>query len=202
MNALKVSCDIEGIQYAVKIIREGGVIIFPTDTIYGIGCDPYNKKTIQIIYKIKKRSVTKSFPVLGYSKKEILEIAEIDEMSEKIIEKFWPGKITLILKLKDKKLAESLNLDEKIAVRVPQNQCALALLKECKLLIGTSANISGEKPFSNPSEYYENMPKVDAIIDGGIIQNYKESTIVEIIENKVKIVREGEITEQEIMEIF
>ena len=65
----KVSCDYNGIRNALKSIRNGGIVIFPTDTVYGIGCDPYNQNAIEKLYQIKKRSKTKSFPVLGYSKK-------------------------------------------------------------------------------------------------------------------------------------
>ncbi len=129
-------CNESGIKDACDSIKKGGVVVFPTDTVYGIGCDPYNKDAINKIYKIKGREKTKQLPVLAYSKKEIKKIAYLDENSEKISDKFWPGPLTLILKVKDKKIEESLGLEGKIAVRIPNHPCMLALLKECKLLVG------------------------------------------------------------------
>ena len=138
-----MKCDSEGINTAKKILEKDGVIIFPTDTVYGIGCNPYSTKAIQRIYQIKKRDETKPFPILGYSKDELNKIVFFDEKSSRLIDKFWPGKLTLVLKLKDQKLKETMSLSDKVAVRVPNNKCVLSLLKECKLLIGTSANTSG-----------------------------------------------------------
>ena len=138
-----VKCDSVGIDIVKKSLQKDGVIIFPTDTVYGIGCNPYNTKAIKRIYKIKGRDEKKSLPVLGYSKNELNKIVFFDEKSSKLADRFWPGKLTLVLKIKDEKLKEAMNLSDKIAVRVPDNKCILSLLKECKLLIGTSANISG-----------------------------------------------------------
>lgn len=201
MKKLKVNCDSEGIDIAINTIHRGGVVVYPTDTVYGMGCDPYNKDAVMSIYKIKKRHDSKFFPVLGYSKNEISKIAVFNEKSEKIAEKFWPGQITLILKLKDEKIKKSLNLGEKIAVRVPDNQCVLSILKECKLLVGTSANISGTLPFTDPNECAKNISGYDVFIDGGKISSTGESTVVEIGDD-LKILREGSVSKQEIIDLF
>ena len=198
---MKISCNDEGVQKAASAINDGAVIVFPTDTVYGLGCNPYNHDSVLSIYKIKKREKTKPFPVLGYSKEELEKIAEFSPLEEKIAEKFWPGAITLILKVKDREIQKSLSLGEKIAVRVPNNKCALALLKECKLLVGTSANISETKPFNDPKECSENLIGYDLFIDGGIISSKGESTIVEIENNDVKILRKGSISEEMIKEL-
>jgi len=198
---LKISCNDADIQIATKAINDGAIVVFPTDTVYGLGCNPYNHDAVQSIYEIKKRNKTKPFPVIGYSKKELEKIAEFNPLEEKIAEKFWPGPITLILKVKDKEIQKSLELEEKIAVRVPDNQCVLALLKECKLLVGTSANISGTAPFNDPKECSENLNGYDLFIDGGIISSQGESTIVEIENNDVKILRKGSVSEEMIKEL-
>ena len=197
----KVSCDDDGIKTALQSLQNGGIVIFPTDTVYGLGCNPYNHDAVLSLYEIKKREKTKSFPVLGYSKKELEKIAEFNSLEEKIAEKFWPGPITLILKIKDKEIQKSLDLEGKIAVRVPNNQCVLALLKECKLLVGTSANISGTAPFNDPKECDKNLSGYDLLIDGGIISSQGESTIVEIENNDVKILRKGSVSEEMIKEL-
>jgi len=198
---LKISCNDVDIQIASKAINDGAIIIFPTDTVYGLGCNPYNHDAVLSLYEIKKRKKTKPFPVIGYSKKELEKIAEFNLLEEKIAEKFWPGPITLILKIKDKKIQKSLDLEGKIAVRVPNNQCILALLKECKLLVGTSANISGAAPFNDPKECDKNLSGYDLLIDGGIISSQGESTIVEIENNDVKILRKGSVSEEMIKEL-
>ena len=198
---MRVSCTDSDIKVAIKKIKDGGIIVFPTDTVYGIGCDPYNKKTISRLYEIKKRKKTKPFPILGVSKTELEKIAEFNTLERKIAEKFWPGQVTLILKIKDEKIRQSLCLDKKIAVRVPKNQCVLSLLKECKLLVGTSANISGTAPFTDPNECSKNLIGYDLLVDGGIIPSQGESTIVEIVEDDIKILRMGNVSEKEIREL-
>ena len=198
---MKISCKDDDVQKAASAISDGAVIVFPTDTVYGLGCNPYNRDAVLSLYEIKKREKTKPFPVIGYSKEELERIAEFNKLEEKIAEKFWPGAITLILKVKDKDIQKSLSLDEKIAVRVPNNKCALALLKECKLLVGTSANISGTEPFSDPKECNENLTGYDLFMDGGIISSKGESTIVEIENNDVKILRKGGISKEMIKEL-
>tara|TARA_Y100000310_G_scaffold115394_1_gene113938 strand:+ start:395 stop:994 length:600 start_codon:yes stop_codon:yes gene_type:complete len=198
---LKISCNNLDTQKAVQIINKGGIVIFPTDTVYGIGCDPYNKKGILSLYKIKKREKTKPFPVIGYSKEELEKIAEFDNKAEKIAETFWPGPITLILKIKDENIKKSLGLGKKIAVRVPDNQCVLSLLKECKLLVATSANISGNTSPVDPNDCERNLNGYDLLIDGGILSDDGESTIVEIDKGEVKIVRNGSISEEELKKI-
>ena len=199
---MKVKCDKEGIIKASDIIKNGGVVIFPTDTVYGIGCDPYNKEAIQRIYKIKSRESAKQLPILAFSKKIVEKIVEFDRNSEKIAQKVWPGPLTLILKLTDEKIKSSLNMADKIAVRVPNHQCTLELLKKCELVIGTSANISGTGPFRNPKECYENLHGYDVFLDGGIITSNGESTIIEFEDGELKIHRQGVLTREEILKIL
>ncbi len=195
-----VKCDSDGISIAKKSLQKDGVIIFPTDTVYGIGCDPYNTKAIKRIYKIKGRDEKKSLPVLGYSKNELDKIVFFDEKSSKLADRFWPGKLTLVLKIKDEKLKETMNLSDKIAVRVPDNKCILSLLKECKLLIGTSANISGNSSLIDSKDCNQMLSNYDILIDHGKIHSDGESTIVEINDNKLSMIRIGSILEEEILD--
>ena len=197
---MKVNCDSEGIQKASQIINQGGIVVFPTDTVYGIGCDPYNKEAVRKIYDIKSRDVSKSLPVLVYSKDIAKKIVSFDDLSKKIVERFWPGPLTIILKLTDEKLKESLNLSDKIAVRVPNHKCTLELLKKCNFLVGTSANLSGQPSFTNPDECFKNLQSHDVFVDGGIISGNAESTIVEIENEEIKIIREGALSKEEILE--
>ena len=202
MKILRVECNLEGIEMAAKVIKSGGIVIFPTDTVYGIGCDPFNIKAVERIYKIKNRESQKLFPVLGYSQHELEKIVVFTTDMKKIIKKFWPGPITIIAKIKDDKIRHSMNLKEKIAVRIPNNQCILSILKKCKFLIGTSANISGSKSFTDPNDCEKELDGYDILIDGGRISSGGESTIIEFDENGFKILREGSISEEEIKKLF
>ena len=188
-----LQCNQGGIKDAYDSIKKGGIVVFPTDTVYGIGCDPYNNTAVNKIYKVKGRQKIKYLPVLAYSKKDVESIAFFDDISEKISDKFWPGPVTLLLQVKDKKIAKSLGLEDKIAVRVPNHPCVLALLEKCRLLVGTSANFSGQSSFDDSKEIIEKFSGYDVLLDGGKIPHPGESTIVEVVGNELKIVREGKI---------
>ena len=196
---MKVNCNDEGIRKSVEIIENGGVIIFPTDTVYGIGCDPYDANAVKKIYEIKSREKIKSLPVLASSIEIVKQISIIDEFTEKIIKKYWPGPLTLILKLKDKNLKESLNLEDKIAVRIPNSVCTLKLLNKCNLLVGTSANVSGDSSFTDPQECMKNVKNYDIFVDGGTITSKGESTIIEIENEKIHVIREGALKKEDIV---
>ena len=196
---MKVNCDKDGIEKTFQIIEKGGVAVFPTDTVYGIGCNPYNVNSVKKIYEIKSRDKIKSLPVLAYSLDIVKEITLIDKFTEKIIKKYWPGPLTLILTLTDQKLKESLKIQNKIAVRIPDSKCTLKLLEECKLLVGTSANISGNSSYTNPDECIKNIKNYDVFLNGGTITSKGESTIIEIEDEKIKIIREGALKAEDIM---
>jgi len=198
-SMLKVDCDKEGIEKTFQVIKKGGIVVFPTDTVYGIGCNPYNANAVEKIYEIKSREKIKSLPVLAYSLDTVKEIARIDTFTEKIIKKYWPGPLTLILELTDKKLKKSLNLDNKIAVRIPDSKCTLKLLEKCGLLVGTSANISGSSPSTDPKECLKNITNYDVFLNGGTITSKGESTIIEIENEEIKIIRKGVLKKEEIM---
>ena len=195
---MKVNCDDTGIKKTSEIIEKGGIVIFPTDTVYGIGCNPYNIDSIKKIYEIKSREKIKSLPVLAYSVDIVKKIAVIDKVTEKIIQKYWPGPLTLILELKDQKLKESLNLQNKIAIRIPDSKCTLKLLEKCGLIVGTSANISGNTSYTNPDDCMKNVKNYDVFLNGGTITSKGESTIIEIENEKIKIIREGALKVEDI----
>jgi L-threonylcarbamoyladenylate synthase len=136
---------------------------------------------------------------LAYSLEIVKEITLIDKFTEKIIKKYWPGPLTLILTLTDQKLKKSLKLQNKIAVRIPDSKCTLKLLEKCKLLVGTSANISGNSSHTNPDECIKNIKNYDVFLNGGTITSKGESTIIEIENEEIKIIREGVLKIEDIM---
>ena len=195
----QVSNNPAGIALITHAIKNGKVVIFPTDTVYGIGCNPYDQKAVDRIYRVKKRDEAKPLPVLGYSKQVLENIVKFDEITDRIADKFWPGQLTIVLPLKDDRLKKLSGSQDNLAVRVPNNKCTLSLLKECKLIVGTSANISGNKPFTDPQNLEYDIPDCDIFLNGGIIQSSGESTIIEIKNGNIKILRNGGVTETDLV---
>ena len=196
----QVPSDLSGITLAIESIKNGGVVIFPTDTVYGIGCDPYNENAVKKIYEIKNRDSTKPLPILGYSKRVLENIVEFDETASRIAEKFWPGGLTMILPLKDDKLKKLSRGTNTLAVRVPNNKCVLAFLKKCELVVGTSANISGKEPFTDPQNIENDVIDCDIFLNDGIIQSSGASTVIKIENGEIRILRSGDISENDLVE--
>ena len=196
-----VSCDKAGIETASGIINGGGVAVFPTDTVYGLGCDPYAVAAVQRIYDIKSRDITKALPVLTSSVETAEKIVWFDDCTKKIVQKFWPGPLTVILKVTNEKIKKSLGLHDKIAIRVPDHKCTLEILQRCDFLVGTSANLSGDASYTDPKKCMASLQGFDVFVDGGVIRGRGESTIIEVEgRDKVKIIREGSLTKDEILE--
>ena len=196
-----ISCDEFGINQIVESYKNGKIIAFPTDTVYGIGCDPFNKNSISRIYELKKRSGEKRFPILGLSKMELEKIVEFNSDAEKISEKFWPGQVTLLLPIR-KEMSKKIESNGKLAVRVPNNECVLSILKKCKLIVGTSANISNEESILDSNEFKTKLPGIDVLVNGGKIISSGESTIIDFVGDELKIIREGSISKDKIESIL
>mgnify|MGYP006118884169 CR=1 FL=1 len=196
-----VSCNKHGINQVVKSYEKGQIIAFPTDTVYGIGCNPFNKVAISKIYNLKKRNGEKRFPILGVSKKELEKIVEFNSDAKKISERFWPGQVTLLLPIK-KEMTKKIENNGKLAVRVPNNECTLSILEQCKLIVGTSANISGEKSILDSNEFKTKVQEIDVLVDGGKIISSGESTIIDFVDNELKIIRKGSVSKDEIESIL
>ena len=195
----QVSSDSNGVTLAIESIKNGGIVIFPTDTVYGIGCDPYNEDAVERIYELKNRDSTKPLPILGYSKRFLENIVEFDETTNRIAEKFWPGRLTIVLPLKDDRLQKLSRGTNTLAVRVPNNKCTLAFLKKCELIVGTSANISGREPFTNPQNIENELINCDIFLNDGIIQSSGPSTVIKIENGKIKILRSGSISKNDLV---
>jgi len=191
----RVLCNELGAEDAARTIADGGVVIFPTDTVYGIGCDPYNVSAVQRIYDIKGRDASKQMPILVHSVENVAEIAEFNAPAKRLAAKFWPGRLTMILKITDDELRKSMSLGKTAAVRVPGCRCILAILEKCRYLVGTSANISGSGAISDPVR--AESIECDILVDGGATKGI-ESTIIDLSESGIKFVRIGAISKEQI----
>lgn len=175
------------------------VIIFPTDTVYGIGASIYDKEGQKRIYEIKHRSYDKPLAVLCYSLEQIKGIAEVNEIAEKLIKKFLPGPLTLILPAKTK-VKEIMGIPT-IGVRIPNSKLALSILKREGAMATTSVNESGEKPldtYEEIKEAYGNV--VEEIYDKEEESSHISSTVVSVVGTEPELLREGSISLKTILE--
>jgi L-threonylcarbamoyladenylate synthase len=188
------------IEKGVKILQKGGVIAFPTDTVYGLGADAFNSTAVERIYKIKNRPTYQQFPLLIADVKQLTALADpIPEIAWFLARRFWPGGLTLVLPKTDS-LPVYLALGPTIAVRVPDHPVCLAIIQNLgNPIIGTSANISGQPPALTAEEVGQQLGgKIDFIINGGKCPGGKESTVVDVTRESSIILRQGIIPSDEI----
>jgi L-threonylcarbamoyladenylate synthase len=198
MKILKVSPRNfqEAIKEAIKSIKRGKVIVCPTDTVYGLVCDATNKKAVEKIFKIKKRPKRKPLPIFVKDIKMAKRLAEIDKNQEKFLKKVWPGKVTVVLKLRmKKKKIKIYGIDRKtIALRIPNYKFLNNLLKKLNLpLAETSVNISGQSPLIKIKRiinHFKNKKlQPDLIVDGGNLPKSKPSIVIDLGEFPPEILR-------------
>lgn len=196
------------LEIAVDAIIEGKMIAFPTNSVYGIGGDPLNHDLVEKIYEIKFRDRSKGLLLLVADLEEATKLAEFNEGSKLLANKYWPGQLTLILKRKPNCLIpEEVSASrETIGIRIPENEIILTILKKLKKrgyfggIIGTSANYSGENPSISGDEVAKKfLSPIDLIIDNGKSKSKIPTTIVDCTDQVPKILRSGLITEEEIM---
>ena len=172
---------------ATDILKNGGLVICPTDTVYGFLADVSNKKAVDKIFKLKKRPRSKPLPVFVKDIKMAKELAEISKNQEKTLKKYWPGKYTFILKAKSYKL----QVKSSVAIRIPKHKFLNDLLKKInKPLAQTSVNISGQPALNRIKEIIEQFgDKVDLIIDEGNLSQRKPSKIIDLTAGRGKVLR-------------
>lgn len=178
------------------VINTGGLVISPTDTIYGIMGDALNEEVIRKVFEVKQRPFNKPLILLMDSFEMVDNYTdELSEMEKKIMSRFWPGLMTLILKKNDKVSELITGGNDTVAIRVPDNEDLLKIIRNLKRpVISTSANIS-ETPVVTCTEMLEKdlIKHIDYIEDGGILDDLS-STIVSVCDNDLVVLREGKIT--------
>jgi len=190
------------ISKAVKALSDSEIIVYPTDTLYGLGADIYSNEAVDKIFKIKKRPKSDPLSVAVSSFSEMEKIAFVNDKTKQLVNVFLPGKLTIILNKKDIVSDVVTGGLDKIAVRIPDNKIALKLLSCFGPLTATSANVHGEETPDTISEI--NMQFKDDIavyLDDGCLKG-KPSTIVDATSDKLRILREGSISKDKIMDMM
>ena len=179
------------------IFKKGGMIAYPTETFYGLGVDPFNEIAIKKLFELKGRDPDKPVSILIKDKKMLLTVVEeISPLAEILMKKFWPGPLTIIFKAKKSIPSILTGGTGKIGVRISSNPITQKLLEKIDSPITTtSANPSGERSPVTANKvmgYFGN--KIDLILDGGMLYGKLGSTVVDVTEGELIVIREGEIS--------
>jgi L-threonylcarbamoyladenylate synthase len=188
------------IKQALQILKEGGIVAFPTDTVYGLGAFAFNNEAIQSIYTAKDRPIEKAIPILIGDLSDLDQVAEdIPDMALRFAARFWPGPLTCVVP-KKQTLPLAVSATATVAVRIPDHLDARALLRAAGPMAVTSANISGQPSPSTAQEVYEQLNgRIPLILDGGKTKGGIPSTLVDCTGEKPAILREGPISLAELL---
>ena len=188
----------------INALNNDKLIVFPTETVYGIGGNALKLDVVDKIYQAKNRDYSKPFTLMVNNISKIKDIAYVSDYEEKIINKFMPGPITLILKKKDCISNLVTSGKDTVGIRIPNHDVSLSILNSINYPLATSsANISGRVNNSNIDDIINDLKDYVAIfIKGNISNNLLASTVVEIKTNKVNILREGIISKENIERIL
>lgn len=180
------------IRKAVDCLKQGGVIAYPTDTTYGIGCDIFDRRGVKGIYQIKQRDPRKPFSFICADLADVASYAQVSNFAFRIMKRQLPGPYTFVLEA-SKIVPDTLTTRQKtVGIRIPQDPIALAIVRELgHPLVTTSANLSGQSPLHDPIEIDQALGRnLDLVIDGGIRLG-EPSTVISLLGDRIEVLRQG-----------
>lgn len=187
---------------AAGVLRQGGVVVYPTDTLYGIGVDAFSDFAVDRLYAIKERVAGKPTHCIVADLMMAEEFAEVNDAVRKLAEKFLPGALTLVLKKKPSAVQGIGRSMDTIGIRIPNNEFCLEMARTFGKPITTpSANKAGAAPTTNPAEIITQLGEanIDLFIDGGMLPESEPSTIVNLVSGHPSVLREGAIPSADIL---
>ena len=185
--------DAAAIGEAARIIRAGGLVAFPTETVYGLGVDATNPKAIERLNQVKGRPPEKPYSLHLHSPEQMRPfVSSVPPKAAQLIQRFWPGPLTIVIPSKDGSL---------VGFRLPDHPIARALFQACEVPVAApSANRSGQTPPTDAGEVLAALgSEVDCVLDGGPTRLGRESTVVEVTNGRVEIRREGAISKDAVL---
>ena len=185
---------------ALEILYSGGLVAFPTDTVYGVGALAFDGKTVESIYTAKERPVEKAIPVLIGDREDLSQVAEeIPFFAARLIARFWPGPLTVLVP-KKASLPEVVSANPAVGVRVPDHEVARALLRLSGPLAVTSANRSSQPSPTTAQEVLQQLGgRIALILDGGSTPGGIPSTLVDCTGTEIQVLREGPIAKEQLL---
>ena len=181
---------------AAQILRGGGLVAFPTETVYGLGVDATNPKALARLNRVKGRPPDKPYSLHVYSVDQVRAmVPSIPPLAERLIERFWPGPLTIVMPGPR---------GETLGFRLPDHPIANAFLKACAVpVVAPSANRSGHPPPTDAAEVIAALDgDLDCVLDGGPTRLGRESTVVEVLNGRLEVRREGAISKDAILNIL
>jgi L-threonylcarbamoyladenylate synthase len=181
---------------AAEVIRAGGLVILPTDTVYGVACDLWQADAVAALYKAKHRPPEKAIPILLSDFDAVnLVASKVQSLARRLADAFWPGPLTIAIP-KRAEVSEIVSAYPTVGLRIPDHEAARTILRACGgALAVTSANRSGGDNSLTAEEAAAALPDVDLVLDGGVCPGGRPSTVVDLSEDTVRIVRVGAISE-------
>ena len=199
MTVRRLGVGPEAVAEAVRIVKRGGVVAIPTDTVYGLGCDPSSDQAVEALFKVKNRQA-KPVPVLCADSGVAEKIVELNSVARKLAGLHWPGALTIVAPLKKgSKLSPLLHQGSGyLGVKVPDSEVCRELARKVGgAITGTSANLSGQPSCRTAAQVVASLDgRVQLVIDGGTLRG-KESTVVSVSVATVEVLREGSVRIQE-----
>jgi len=193
MRVLRAS--LRNIRIAAETVKLGGLVVYPTDTVYGLGCDPFNIEAVKRVFRVKGEERKKPLPILASDVQQVKKIAQLTEEAEKVAERFWPGPLTIVVPKKPTLPRIVTCNTDSVGVRVPKHNSALQLIRlSGGLLVGTSANKTGKEPPKSAQKAVQQLgEEVDIILDGGLVPLGVSSSVIDFTSTKPKLLRKGPI---------
>lgn len=187
---------------AAEVVRAGGLVVYPTDTVYGLGCDPFNVRAVRRLIRVKGTR-DKPLPILSSSLNDVERVAELSEQARRIARRFWPGPLTLVLPNKSLPNEVTFGLPT-VGIRIPNHRIALGVIRwSGGVLVGTSANKAGVSPPTTAAEAYEYLGnEVDVVLDGGQAKIGASSTVLDLTAKTPRILRRGPASPKEVFEFL
>jgi L-threonylcarbamoyladenylate synthase len=187
----------------VAVVRAGGVVAFPTDTVYGIGADPFHPDAVERLYQAKGRPADKAIPILLASATQLPKIVkDVPDWVKPIIAAYWPGALTIVLQKNDS-IPDIVSSTDTLGVRIPDHPAALELLLAAGPMAVTSANPSGGVEARDAYQVLERIGTlIELVVDGGLTPGGLPSTVLDCTVQPPRILREGPITEDEIESVL
>lgn len=182
------------------VIQKGGIVAFPTETVYGVGIHFNDEEALERLMEAKNRDYSKAITLMVADKKDISQYAYISPQAQKMIDQFMPGMITLIFNKKESVRDIMTNGKSTIGIRIPDSEFALSLLKKVGPMLVTSANLSQHSNTTSTQEVLNQLDgRIDLVVDGKTSDNIA-STVVDVSQDEIKILRAGKITKEQIEE--
>jgi L-threonylcarbamoyladenylate synthase len=196
-----LSDDPLALEQALQVLQAGGLVAFPTDTVYGLGAMLFNSQAVEQLYLVKGREAAKAIAVLVGREADLPQVAqELDQVASRLARRFWPGPLTLVVPAHPR-LPPNLSPLPTVGVRMPDHPVALKLLRRTGPLAVTSANLSGEPSACSAGEVYAQLSgRIPLILDGGQTPGGKPSTVVDCTGPELVILRQGPISEGQLNE--